>query len=51
MNISLEEKKEQEEPYEEKMARLSAELSLLFDQSDKLQADIKNVLNKLGFKV
>ncbi len=39
------------EPFEEKMTRLTKELSEQFRESEKLEGDIKNNLEKLGWRV
>lgn len=39
------------EPYEEKMARLTSELKEQFEESNKLQAQIKDVLKELGYEI
>ena len=40
-----------EEPFEEKMTRLTEELSELFKSSDELKIEIKDKLSKLGFPI
>ena len=40
-----------EEPFEEKMARLTAQLKDQFEQSDKLEAEIKKNLAGLGYEL
>ena len=39
------------EPFEEKMARLTSELSDLFVQSHKLEAEIKEKLGAIGYEI
>lgn len=39
------------EPYEAKMARLTGELKKQFEESNKLQGEIKNVLKELGYEM
>lgn len=39
------------EPFEEKMARLTSELSALFDKSIELQREIRNSLGALGYDI
>lgn len=39
------------EPFEEKMARLTSELSVLFDKSIELQREIRNSLGALGYDI
>ena len=40
-----------DEPFEEKMARLTSELSELFDQSHKLEAEIRQKLGAIGYEM
>ncbi len=47
--VGIEEKENDEEPFEEKMARLTSELSDLFAQSHKLEAEIKEKLGAIGY--
>ena len=49
--VGIEEQKEDGEPYEEKMARLTGELSELFDQSHKLEAEIRQKLGAIGYEM
>ena len=39
------------EPYEVKMKRLTGELKEQFEESNKLQAQIKDVLKELGYEI
>lgn len=39
------------EPFAEKMARLTTQLKTQFEESDRLEAEIKNNLAGLGFDV
>jgi type I restriction enzyme M protein len=39
------------EPFEEKMARLTEELAELFNQSHKLEADIRQNLEAMGYGI
>ena len=47
--VGIEEQQEDGEPFEEKMDRLTGELSELFDQSHKLEAEIRQKLEAIGY--
>lgn len=47
--VGIEEQQEDGEPFEEKMARLTGELSELFDQSHKLETEIRQKLGAIGY--
>ena len=49
--VGVEEQEDDGEPFEEKMARLTSELSDLFVQSHKLEADIKEKLGAIGYEI
>ena len=49
--VSIEEQQDDGEPFEEKMARLTSELSDLFVQSHKLEAEIKEKLGAIGYEI
>ena len=49
--VGIEEQQEDGEPFEEKMARLTSELSELFDQSHNLEAEIRQKLGAIGYEV
>ena len=49
--VGLVEEEEDDEPYEEKMNRLTSELSELFKESDKLKEEIRKNLGALGFEL
>ena len=49
--VGIEEQAEDTEPFEEKMARLTGELSDLFAQSHQLEAQIKEQLGAIGYEV
>ena len=49
--VGLPDEEDDGEPYEEKMKRLTSELSTLFDESDRLKEKIKKNLGALGFKL
>ena len=47
--VGIEEQEDDGEPFEEKMARLTSELSELFDQSHTLEAEIRQKLEAIGY--
>lgn len=49
--VGLAEEDEDTEPFEEKMKRLTDELSDLFEQDEKAKAEIKKQLKNIGFEV
>ncbi|MCQ2377985.1 MAG: type I restriction-modification system subunit M [Victivallaceae bacterium] len=49
--VGIEEQEDDGEPFDEKMARLTSELSDLFAQSHNLEAQIKKNLQAIGFEV
>ena len=49
--VGIEEQQEDTEPFEQKMQRLTTELSDMFKKSDELKKEIKENLNKLGYKI
>ena len=49
--VGIEEQQTDGEPFEEKMARLTGELSELFDQSHKLEAEIRQKLEAIGYGI
>ena len=49
--VGVEEQEDDGEPFEEKMARLTSELSDLFVQSHKLEAEIKEKLGAIGYEI
>ncbi len=49
--VGLAKQEDDGEPYEEKMARLISELKEQFEESNKLQAQIKDVLKELGYEI
>ena len=49
--VGIEEQQEDTEPFEHKMQRLTTELSDMFKKSDELKKEIKENLNKLGYKI
>ena len=49
--VGIADKEEDAEPFEEKMARLTAELGDLFAESHRLEAGIREKLDGIGFIV
>ena len=49
--VGIEEQEDDGEPFEDKMKRLTSELSEMFAQSNTLQTEIKKNLASIGFKV
>ena len=49
--VGVEENEISEEEYEDKMARLSKSLSILFDKDRELEAKVRLSLNKLGINI
>lgn len=49
--VGIEEQQEDGEPFEEKMARLTTELSELFAQSHKLEEEIRQKLGAMGYEI
>lgn len=49
--VGIEEQEEDDEPFEEKMTRLTSELSDLFEQSHKLEAEIREKLEEIGYGI
>jgi len=49
--VGIEDEEEDGEPFEEKMARLTYELSEMFKQSHDLEEDIKNKLGAIGYEI
>lgn len=49
--VGIEEQQDDGEPFEEKMARLTGELSELFAQSHKLEAEIRQKLGAIGYEL
>ena len=49
--VGIEEQEDDGEPFEEKMVRLTGELSELFDQSHKLEAEIRQKLEAIGYGI
>lgn len=49
--VGIEEQQEDDEPFEEKMTRLTGELSTLFAKSHELEEEIKKNLGAIGYEV
>lgn len=49
--VGIEEQQDDGEPFEEKMARLTGELSELFTQSHALEAEIRQKLEAIGYEI
>lgn len=49
--VGIEEQEDDGEPFEEKMARLTSELSGLFEQSHTLEAEIRQKLEAIGYVI
>ena len=49
--VGIEEQEDDGEPFEEKMARLTGELSVLFDKSHALEAEIREKLGAIGYNI
>ena len=49
--VGIEEQEEDDEPFEEKMERLTSELSEMFARSHELEDEIKERLGAIGFDI
>lgn len=49
--VGVEEVEEDDEPFEEKMARLTKDLSALFDESHRLEGEIRKNLKAIGYEI
>ena len=49
--MGIEQEEEDGEPFEEKMQRLTSELSGLFAKSHELEAEIRNKLGAIGYEL
>ena len=49
--VGIAEAEDDGEPFEEKMARLTSELSDMFEKSHQLEAEIREQLGSIGFKI
>ncbi|MGN0317672.1 MAG: N-6 DNA methylase [Lachnospira sp.] len=49
--VGIEEKEDDGEPFEEKMGRLTSELSDMFEKSHELEAEIRRKLGAIGYEI
>lgn len=49
--MGIEEQKDDGEPFEEKMKRLTSELSGMFEKSHELEEEIRKKLGAIGYEV
>ena len=49
--VGIEEQEDDGEPFEEKMTRLTSELSKLFEKSHELEAEIRKKLGAIGYEI
>ena len=49
--VGIAEQKDDGEPFEDKMQRLTTELSGLFEKSHQLEDEIRRQLGSIGFKI
>jgi len=49
--VGIEEQEDDGEPFEEKMARLTGELSEMFDKSHELEEEIRKRLGAIGYEI
>ena len=49
--VGLEKKEYDDEPFDEKMDRLTSELSELFEKNHKLEIEIRKVLRDIGYEI
>ena len=49
--VGIEEKEEDDEPFDEKMTRLTTELGQMFEQSHQLEDEIRKNLGAIGWKI
>ena len=49
--MGIEEQKEDDEPFEEKMDRLTSELAEMFAKSHELEAEIRRKLGAIGYEI
>ena len=49
--VGIEEKPEDDEPFEEKMLRLTSELSEMFEKSHELEEEIRKKLRAIGYEI
>ena len=49
--VGIEEQEDDGEPFEEKMARLTGELSVMFQRSHELEEEIRRRLGAIGYEI
>lgn len=49
--VGIEDQEEDGEPFEEKMARLTSELSKMFDESHELEEEIRKKMGAIGYEI
>ena len=49
--MGIEEQEEDDEPFDEKMSRLTSELSELFEKSHELEKEIRERLGAIGYDI
>ena len=49
--VGIEKQEDEGEPFEEKMDRLTSELSVLFEKSHALEAEIREKLGAIGYEM
>ena len=49
--VGIEEQEDDGEPFEEKMTRLTSELSVMFDKSHELEDEIRKKLGAIGYEI
>jgi len=49
--VGIEEQEDDGEPFDEKMARLTSELSVMFKRSHELEDEVRNRLGAIGFEI
>ena len=49
--VGIEEKEDDGEPFEEKMARLTSELADMFERSHELENEIRRKLGAIGYEI
>lgn len=49
--VGIAETEDDDEPFQEKMERLTSELSVMFEKSHQLEEEIKKQLGSMGFKI
>ena len=49
--VGIEEQEDDGEPFEEKMARLTSDLSKMFEKSHELETEIRKKLRAIGYEI